>query len=49
MMGFSSSPSQSSILNSGEKIVDMKIVSFASENSLLENSCIFICTTLKSF
>ena len=49
MMGFSSSPSQSSILNSGEKIVHVKIVSFSSENSLLENSRIFICTTLKSF
>ena len=47
-MGFSSSPSQSSILNSGEKIVYVKIVSFSSENSLLKNSRIFICTTLKS-
>ena len=48
-MGFSSSPSQSLILNSGEKIVHVKIVSFSSENSLLKNSWIFICTTLKSF
>ena len=49
MMGFSSSPSQSLILNSGEKIFHVEIVSFSSENSLLENSRIFICTTLKSF
>ena len=48
-MGFSSSPSKSLILNSGEKIVHVKIVSFSSENSLLENSCIFISLTLKSF
>ena len=48
-MGFSSSPSQSLILNSGENIFHMKIVSFSSENSLLENSRIFICTTLKPF
>ena len=49
MMGFLSSPSQSLILNSGEKIVHVKIVHFSSESSLLENSCIFICTTLKYF
>ena len=48
-MGFSSSPSQSLILNSGEEIVHVKIVSFCSENSLLKNSRIFICTNLKSF
>ena len=48
-MGFSSSPSQSLILNSGEKIFQVKIVNFSSENSLLENSRIFIRTTLKSF
>ena len=48
-MGFSSSPSKSLILNSGEKIVHVKIVSFSSENSLLKNFCTFICTTLKSF
>ena len=48
-MGFSSSPSKSLILNSGEKIVHVKIVSFSSENSLLENSRIFISSTLKSF
>ena len=45
-MGFSSSPSQSLILNSGEEIVHLKIVSFSSENSLLKNSRIFICTNL---
>ena len=49
MMGFSSSPSQSLILNSGEEIVHVKIVSLSSENSLLKNSRIFICTNLKSF
>ena len=49
MMGFSSSPSKSLILNSGEKIVHVKIVSFSSENSLLENSRIFISSTFKSF
>ena len=49
MMGFSSSPSQSLILNSGEEIFHVKIVSFSSENSLLKNSRIFICTNLKSF
>ena len=48
-MGFSSSPSKSLILNSGEKIVHVKIVSSSSENSLLENSRIFISSTLKSF
>ena len=48
-MGFSSSPSQSLILISGEKIVHVKIVHYSSENSLLKNSRIFICTTLKSF
>ena len=48
-MGFSSSPSQSLILNSGEKIFQVKIVNFSSENSLLGNSGIFIRTTLKSF
>ena len=48
-MGFSSSPSQSLILNSGEKIFHVKIVHFSSENSLLENFRIFVCTTLKSF
>ena len=48
-MGFSSSPSKSLILNSGEKIVHVKIVNFSSENSLLENSRILICRTLKSF
>ena len=48
-MVLSSSRSQSLILNSGEKIFYVKIVSFSSENSLLENSRIFICTTLKSF
>lgn len=47
MMVFSSSPSQSLILNSGEKIFHVKIVSFSSENSLLKNSCIFICTNLE--
>ena len=36
-------------MNSGEKIFYVKIVSFSSENSLLENSRIFIFTTLKSF
>ena len=46
MMGFSSSPSQSLILNSGEEIVHVKIVSLSSENSLLKNSRIFICTNL---
>ena len=46
MMGFSSSPSQSLILNSGEEIVHVKIVSFSSENSLLKNSRIFVCTNL---
>ena len=45
-MGFSSSPSKSLILNSGEEIVHLKIVSFSSENSLLKNSRIFICTNL---
>ena len=49
MMGFSSSPSQSLILNSGEKIVHVKIAIFSSENSLLKNSRIFICTNLTSF
>ena len=44
-MGFSSSPSKSLILNSGEKIVHVKIVSFSSENSLLENSRIFNSST----
>ena len=48
-MGFSSSPSQSLILISGEKIVHVKIVHYSSENSLRKNSRIFICTTLKSF
>ena len=48
-MGFSSSPSKSLILNSGEKIVHVKIVSFSSENSLLENSRIFISSTLNLF
>ena len=48
-MGFSSSPSKSLILNSGEKIVHVKIVSFSSENSFLKNSRIFISSTLKSF
>ena len=48
-MGFSSSPSQSLTLNLGKKIFHVKIVSFSNENSLLENSRIFICTTLKSF
>ena len=48
-MGFSSSPSQSLILNSGEKIFQVKIVNFSSENSLLEISGIFIRTTLKFF
>ena len=43
-MGFSSSPSKSLILNSGEKIFPVKIVSFSSENSLPGNSRIFICT-----
>ena len=49
MIRFSSSPSQSLILNSGEKIFYVKIVSFSGENSLLKNYCIFICTNLKSF
>ena len=49
MMEFSSSPSQSLILNSGEAIVHVKIVIFFSENSLLKVSRIFICTNLKSF
>ena len=48
-MGFSSSPSQSLTLNLGEKIFHVKIISFSSENSLLKNSRIFICTNLKSF
>ena len=46
MMGFSSSPSQSLILNSGERVVHAKIVSFSSENSFLKNSRIFVCTNL---
>ena len=46
MMGFSFSPSQSLILNSGERISHVKIVSFSSENSLLKNSRVFVCTNL---
>ena len=41
-MGFSSSPSQSLILNSGEEIVTVKIVSFSSENRILASSFVQI-------